>query len=286
VPTAPHPAANCFSHLFGGRFVVPNHAGGLGDWLSLTPTLRAARDAGLNPLVLAPDSPHTREFATLYAGLAEVEFLPAGHPSLIATPETDEPTCFSLRIMRAHGLTGSPIPYIEGEPHELLAATSLLSHFCAPSKMVAIAPSPGAARADLPDSHIANYRRWPEALRDRLIERLHSQGLQPVRFGTKATQQHIYQNHAEWPGVLTIPDLNVRQLAACYAVIGRGVMTDTADRHLLIATGGVVDLWVPQPTWFYDHAKTLYGADAWAAAGEEPRERHHVYAREMPTILQ
>jgi hypothetical protein len=53
----------------------------------------------------------------------------------------------------------------------------------------------------------------------------------------------------------------------------------------MLGCGGTVDLWVPPSTWFYDHAKTLYGSDAWAAAAEEPRERHHVYERAMPTIL-
>lgn len=257
--------------------------------MSLTPALRSARDAGLNPLVLAPDSPHTREFATLYQGLAEVEFLPAGHPRLSATLETSEPTCFSLRIMRAYGLTGSPIPHVEVTDDEYAGAVWFLTDVCKLKRgsIVAVAPSPGGARADFPDSHIANYRRWPLELRDRLIERLHSQGLMPVRFGTRKTQAHIYQNnHEEIPGVLTIPDLSLRQVAACYSVIGRYVGTDTGDHHLALATGCKSDLWIPPSTWFYDHVKHLYGADAWALAGEgEARERYHVYEREMPTIL-
>lgn len=269
------------------RFITTTTAGGLGDWLSVTPTLRAARDAGLNPLVLAPDSPHTREFATLYQGLAEVQFLPAGHPDLRATPETDEATCFSLRIMRAHGLSGSPIPHVETTKHERLWALDFLLATVKrhSSSLVVIAPSPGGARADLPDNHLVNYRRWPTALRDRLVERLHSQGLQPVRFGTRATQTHIYANHAEIPGVLSIPDLSLRQLAACYAVIGQYCGVDSGDHHLILATQGMSECWTPPSTWFYDHRKHLYGADAWQAAGEKPREIYHVYPREMPTIL-
>lgn len=236
--------------------------------------------------MLAPDSPHTREFATLYQGLAEVTFLPAGHPDLHPTPETDEPTCFSLRIMRALGLTGSPIPYVEVTDRERAEALDFLfgvvKHH--PASLVAIAPSPGGARADLPDSHIANYRRWPDDLRNRLIDDLLSRGYQPVRFGTKERQKHIYANHAEWPGVLSIPDLNVRQLAACMAVIGRYVGTDSADHHLALAVGAESEMHVPESRWFYDHSRHHYGPDAWALAGEAPREVVNVYPRAMPAI--
>ncbi len=271
------------------RFTVGQVAGGFGDWLSLTPTLRAARDLGRNPLVLAPDSPHTREFATLYQGLAEVEFLPAGDARLTPTPETNEATCFSLRIMRAHGLTGSPIPHVEvTETEKLWASAFMIGRMYAfrDMKPVVIAPSPGGARADLPDSHIANYRRWPAELLESLVDRLHNQGLMPVRFGCKTTQSHIYANHSEIAGVLSIPDLSLRQLAACYSVIGRYIGCDTGDHHLALATGCTNDLWTPPSTWFYNHSRHLYGEDAWALAGEEPREKVHVYARDMPTILQ
>lgn len=269
------------------RFIVSNVAGGLGDWLSLTPILRAARDKGLNPLVLAPDSPHTREFATLYQGLAEVQFLVAGDPQLTPTPETNEDTCFSRRILRAHGFVDvSPIPYVEVLPRERQEAEDLLRSYWGRTMwaLVAIAPSPGAARSDLPDSHIANYRRWPIELRDRLIERLHSQGLQPVRFGTRAKQAHIYANHEQIEGVLSIPDLSLRQLAACYAVIGRYVGCDTGDHHLAIATGGQSHVYTPPSTWFYPHVKHLYGPEAWAEAGESPREAYTIYPRAMSSI--
>lgn len=267
------------------RFTVTNTAGSLGDWLSLTPLLRAMRDAGRDPLVIAKDSPHTREFATLYQGLAEVQFTDANIP---ATPEAaGDGRCFSQRILTEHGLRGAnPIPYVVLEAEELVAAQDLLScrHVDA-AKAVVVAPSPGGARADLADEHIANYRRWPTALRDRLIERLHAQGLLPVRFGTRAKQSHIYANHEDVPGVLCVPDLTLRQLAACYAVIGRYCGSDTGDHHLMLAVGGSNHTWVPPSTWFYRHDQHLYGASAWAEAGEAPRETYSIYPREMPTLL-
>ena len=102
--------------------------------------------------------------------------------------------------------------------------------------------------------------------------------------GTRVEQAHIYQNFEEMPGVLTIPDLTLRQVAACYSVIGRYCGTDTGDHHLAVATGCICDTWVPPSTWFYQHGKHHYGASAWAEAGEPCRETYHVYPRAMPTI--
>ena len=268
------------------RFTISNLAGGLGDWLSLTPTLRIARDKGLNPLVLAHDSPHTREFATLYQGLAEVEFRPAG--SIPPTPETDEDTCFSLRIMRAHGFTGSPIPYVEVSYAERYWAERFLrdTRRLESDKLIAFAPAPGGARADLPDEHICNYRRLPREIIEQSVSEAKLRGVQLVRFGTRQKQAHIYQNYTEIPGVINIPDLSLRQLAACYAVIGRLAGVDTGDHHLMLAVGGECELCVPPSTWFYPHVKHLYGPDAWALSQyEDPRERYHAYDRAMPTIL-
>ncbi len=238
------------------------------------------RDGGRDPLVIALDSPHTREFATLYQGLADVEFAAKGM-FVADTPETDEQDrCFSQRILAAHGLQGAnPIPYVEVTGEELTWASDFLARKTQRDvkSLVAVAWAPGGARADLPDTHICNYRRWPTELRDRRIDALHSQGFLPIRFGTKGSQSHIYANHEEVAGVLSVPDLTLRQLAACYSIIGRYCGTDTGDHHLMLAAGGACDIWIPPSTWFYPHGRHLYGPTA------PQREIYHVYQRAMPT---
>ncbi|NCY25775.1 MAG: hypothetical protein EBX37_13270 [Alphaproteobacteria bacterium] len=188
--------------------------------------------------------------------------------------------------MRALGLTGSPIPYVEVTAEEREWAADFITEVTAYASVVAFAPSPGGARTDLPDEHICNYRRLPITLRDGVIADIRAAGYLPVRFGTRTKQSHIYSNYAEIPGVLTLPDLSVRQLAACYAVIDRGTMVDTGDHHLMLACGGTVDLLTPPSTWFYNHKRHHYGDDAWSLAGEVPREVYHPYPRAFPAIPQ
>ena len=250
----------------------------MGDWLSLTPILRHMRDLGRNPLVIARDSPHTREFGTLYRGLAEIQWEPASAPTP-PTLQSDSDSCFSRRILEGHGVYHvSAIPHVEVSSEEREWATAFLAWFG--PKLTAFCPTIGSARDTLPEDHIANYRRMPRKLAAELVKRLLDSGRKPVWFGTKDTQQHIYRNRFEIEGVISVPDLSVRQLAACYSVIGEYVGTDTGDHHLMLSVGGRCETWVPTSRWFYDHKKFLYDSKAWLA--EEPRETYRVFEQSEP----
>ncbi len=246
------------------------------------------RDRGQDPLVIALDSPHTRQFATLYQGLAEVQFVAGPIPN---TPETDEPVCFSQRILNAHGIRdASPIPFVEISEQEKRWARDLLAAqgFDDPSKLIVWAPTVGGARADLPGEHIANYRRLPWDRQQFLLDRARAAGRIHLRFGTRHTQTHIYRNHDDrFPGLNTpcLPDLALRQVAACYAVIGLYEGADTGDHHLMLAAGGYCRTHVPPSTWFYPHVKHHYGPDAWRLDGSSYRECYVRFDRAMPTIL-
>lgn len=256
------------------RFTVTNNAGSLGDWLSLTPLLRAM--AAEDPLVITPESPHTRQFATLYQGLAEVQFVTH---EVDPTPERGAGGCFSRRILDRYGLTEyDPIPYVILTEQEKTDAANLLRSYTRP---IVLNNTTASARRDKPETSVANYRRLPDALTTSLVTDLRADGLTPIRFGTKATQTNIYDNHEVILGVHDLPDLPLRQLAACYAVIGEYIGTDTGDHHLMLAVGGRCTTFVPPSIPIYEHGRSHYTVADWG--GREPREHYVVFLRDPPT---
>jgi hypothetical protein len=229
---------------------ITNSAGSLGDWLSLTPLL-AARP---NSTVIAQDSPHTRQFARLYEGLAHVEFTDQSVPPVL---ETDEPVCMSQRILNRYGVTGvSPIPTVILRDDEIQWARDFLAPYPNP---VAFNNTTAAARADQPPEAMCNYRRLPDSLSRHIVAQLNAAGHTVLRFGCRTTMQNIYGgNYDEFAGVVNLPDLNVRQLAACYHVIGQYVGAATGDLHLALAVGAYVNVFAPPSEWHYDHARHHY----------------------------
>lgn len=247
---------------------VTNTAGSLGDWLSLTPLL-AARP---NSTVIAKDSPHTRRFARVYEGLANVEFTSDDIPPVL---ETDEDLCVSQRILNQYGVTEiNAIPVVYLTEEEIEWARAFLAPYANP---VAFNNTVAAARRDKPETDMCNYRRIPDELAHTIIKSLKDSGHTVIKFGTKTIQTNIYDNHDEFEGVVNLLDLNLRQLAACYHVIGRYVGSDSGDHHMMLAVGGRTELFIPPHAWFYNHRRHLYLDYAWK--GEPVREVYHVFER-------
>lgn len=230
--------------------VIPISAGSLGDWLSLTPLLAAAPGS----TVIAQDSPHTRQFATLYEGLAKVEF---SKEAVADTPVTDEVGPVSRRILNYYGFRDfSPIPVVRLLDYEFAWAREFLSKYPNP---IAFNNTTASARRDKPEHDICNYRRMPDVLSGRIIRTLYDGGYTVIRFGCKGTMRNIYDNYDRFPGIVNLLDLNLRQLAACYHVIGRYGGTQTGDLHLALASG-VKELYVfvPPSCFHYDYDKHHY----------------------------
>jgi hypothetical protein len=250
------------------RFTINNTAGSLGDWLSLTPILRAKPGS----LVIAKNAPHTKIFAEVYKGIADVEFV---DHDIANTPESNDDVCFSQRILNHYGITDrNAIPSIEVTQEEKDWAKEFLKDYPNP---IAFNPTTASANLDKPYDDICNYRRLPIALVMSIIDTLNSKKYTILKFGTKNTQKNIYNNFEEFEGVVSIPDLSIRQLAACYHVIGRYIGTDTGDHHLMLAVGGECRLFIPPSTWHYNHHRILYFPYAWK---DEPiREIYSVFNR-------
>lgn len=252
---------------------ITNTAGSLGDWLSLTPLLIARP----NSTVIAKESPHTRQFARLYEGLAEVKFTDENIPH---TLETDEELCFSQRVLNYYKVDNvNAIPKIFLRDDEIEWARKFLEQYQNP---VVLNNTVGGASSSKPDSDLSNYRRWPDVLTKDIIAALKLDNHTILRFGTKTIQSNIYSNYDEFENVINIPDLNLRQLAACYSVIGKYVGTDTGDHHLMLAVGGKTELFVAPSAWHYNHKRHLYFPYAWK---DEPiREIYHVFERKEETV--
>ena len=232
-----------------------NTAGSLGDWLSLTPLLRAFPGS----TVVAKDAPHTRAFATLYEGLATVEFTT---DEIAPTSEAGEGP-FARRILNGYGVSGPAIPSIEIRADEIEWAKSFLSQYESP---VAFTNTCGGADPTKPDNDVSNWRKMPVAVAQWVIKDIKSKGQTPLRFGASTYQgRPVVRDTLD--GVIDIPDLTLRQVAACYAVMGEGYLTDTGDKHLMLAVGGIVHCFVPPSMPHYDHGRHLYMGDCW---GNQP----------------
>lgn len=250
------------------RFTVTNTAGSLGDWLSLTPLLRAKPGS----LVIAKDSPHTREFAQVYQGIADVEFVEG---DIANTPETNEEVCFSQRVLNHFQITDrNAIPSIIVTDEEKEWAKNFLKDY--PENLIAFNPTTASATYEQDESHICNYRRMPESLVLRIIDVIAASKKHTlIKFGVKKTQSHIYNNFEDFNGVLSVPDLTIRQVAACYSQIKQYIGTDTGDHHLMLSVGGTCKTFVPPSDWHYDHNRILYLPYAWK--GEQIREVYSVF---------
>lgn len=227
--------------------------------------------------MIAKDSPHTRLFAAVFEGLAQVEFV---DPTTLLqkTPETDELRCYSQRVLAAHGVTdSSAIPVVALTPDEKDWARDFLKDYDRP---IAFNPTTASARPELPEWDMRNYRRMPSRLTTDILAQLRGTGRTILRFGCRKTQTHIYSNYEAFEGVVDLCDLTIRQVAACYHQIGQYVGTDSGDMHLSLAVGASCYAFVPPSVGVYHHPRQLYTAEDFA--GEPVRIQYAVFDHPTP----
>ncbi len=228
---------------------VTNCAGCLGDSLCLTPLFK--KEKGVVTMLLNPKT--EKVLSKIYDGIADVEFVDNPVP---ACPETNEDVCYSQRILNHFNIRDvNAIPFVKVRPEELEWAKEFLKNYPNP---IAFNPTVGS-----PTGHpLADYRVIPNQLAQRIVKSLDSLGLTVLHFG-------LSSNYQKFENTIPILDLTIRQLIACYFVIGRYVGADTGDYHLMLATGGLATVWVPPSIWHYNHKKHLYFSYAWK--DEPPR---------------
>lgn len=89
----------------------------------------------------------------------------------------------------------------------------------------------------------ANYVRPPSYIMQLVCDKLIESGYTPLQFGRKEEERFT-----SLTGAIPIRGLSIRQLAACYSMIKKYFGGDTGDYHLMIATGGQANVFIPNET--------------------------------------
>lgn len=235
--------------------IVPNDAGSLGDYLSLTPLLNSQKC-----VVQIYENDKSRELAKVYDEIADIEFV--NHP-VSPTGHTEEPACLSQRILNFYNVKNqSPIPKIKVKQEEIEWATEFLSKFKNPICFNRTVGKPNTGHP------LAKYRQIPLELSKKIIEHYENKGFTVLNFCLSSNYEKISNE-------IPILDLPLRNLIGCFNVIKKYVGSDTGDYHLMLAVGGVANVFVPPSIWHYDHSKHLYLEYAWQK--EEKRVSYYSF---------
>lgn len=74
----------------------------------------------------------------------------------------------------------------------------------------------------------------------------------------------ISDNFTKYENTIPIVDISIDMLIKYYSAIGKFFGVDTGDTHLMLAVGGVCDVFIPKPkfrmpeAWNYDHPRIKY----------------------------
>jgi hypothetical protein len=264
---------------------IPIWGCNLGDTLWVTPVLRHL--PGCTVEMLASDA-RSRATAPILDGL--------GHTmkwvdSTVETPKDNSvQEHVTQRILRAYGLGGRPsIPRIILTGAEIEWAIEYLRSKGVPDLRRAVVFVNHNSGTNDPANPRARYvRPHPEVVK--ALARFWAQGGRNtiVQFGPDPGFYDGRDPFDPIPGAVHIRGLSVRQLAACYHVVGKVVTGDTGDKHLGLAVGATVACMVPRHSdaWGYKHWDLLYDGKCWGE--ERPRLRytlHENWTRFMTTDL-
>lgn len=266
--------------------IVPIWGCNLGDTLWTTPLTRYIPE-GLTIQMLGHDA-RSRATAPILEGLpCEVAFV----EKTTETPKALIRAHVTQQILSAYGHGGKPsIPRVVLKPSEVMWAIEYLrSKGISDPRNAIVFVNHNSGTKD-PLNHRAHYvRPHPEIMG--ILARFWRKGGrgQIVQFGPEVG---FYDGGRDpfdpIPDAIHIRGLSVRQLAACYHVIGRMVGGDTGDYWLMLAVGGRVACLVPPDSqqWGYRHWDLLLDETCWGE--ERPRVRytlHQNWQRFMNTEL-
>lgn len=244
--------------------IVSQSGGNLGDALWLTPLARHFPDLVVQ---MRADDKRSRAVAPIFDGLCKVEFVK--NPSEPNKSKLD--VHVARKILYAYGIVGrSSIPQIKLTDEEIAWAKDYLKDYSNP-----IAIINGNSGTNDPTNYRAKYVCPPHEYMQEICDFYVKNGRTVLQFGP---DPKYYDRDPFIPlnGAIHIRGLSVRQLAACYAVIGQMISGDTGDYHLMIAVGGTTITLVPHHSFQmgYSHTDLLYGfaADDWE--GQVPRANY------------
>lgn len=241
--------------------IVSQSGGNLGDALWLTPLARYIPDLVVQ---MRAGDKRSRAVAPIFDGLCKVEFV--DNPSEPNKSKLD--VHVARKILYAYGVVGrNSIPSIKLTEQEIAWAKEYLKDYKDPIVMI----NNNSGTND-PANFRARYVCPPQESMQEICDHFVKNGKTILQFGPDAK---YYDRDPFIPlnGAVQIRGLGVRELAACYAVIGKMISGDTGDYHLMLAVGGETVTLIPFESFplGYVYSDLLYGfvADDWA--GEPQR---------------
>ncbi len=255
------PQAFITTSVFGGN---------LGDTLWVSSLARYINKDALVVQMRSGDS-KARATAPILDGLARVEWI--DNPA--ETPRAQIRAHVTQQILTRYHLGGRPsVPRVLFKPEEIQWAIGFLKDKgLNPARTVAFT-NHNSANGD-PTNYRAQYVRPPSETIKTLARFWGGQN-KIVQFGP----EQGYYTHDPFesiPNAVEIRGLTVRQLAACYHVIGKLVSGDSGDYHLMLAVGGRAAVLVPPHSdqMGYRHWDLLYDQVCWGE--ERPRVRYALH---------
>lgn len=249
------------------NFRIGYPIGNLGDILTLTPLFKKIKNATLEII----DDEVAKNKGCLMQGLCNVVYTKNPAPEC---PQTKEKTHRSQRMLNALGITDvNAIPFIIVKDEEIAWAKDFLNKYDNP-----VVFTPYNSCSFDPSNYGAQARTFTNEMCRIYINELSKKytilqfGLGPNFYSKMPTQI------VEFDKVINIPNLNLRQLAACYKVIGKGLFSDTGDPFLMISTGGKVIETIPMNLSYYPYWDYAYIDDhLWK--GEKRRAKYFCMTR-------
>lgn len=228
-------------------FTIGYHLGNLCDALLVTPIFKSIKDGTLEMY----DSDVTRSKAQLFDNICKVVL--TDKPAL-ECPRLKTSSHRSQQMLDYLGLKDNYLPWIVLSEEEKEWGKKFINKYDNP---LAFIPFNGASHDKT--NFFAQARTFTPEMIDFFINTL-KQKYTLLQFGIDNTYYSSSRfEFYDIDGVVSIKNLNLRQLAACYYNIGKMVSCDTGHPYLMIACGGkvveIVPMTIPHiyPYWEYTY---------------------------------
>lgn len=217
---------------------VPIWGCNLGDTLWVTPLARYLPPGEMIVQMLGHDA-RSRATAPILEGLCPVEWV----EKTTETPKFPFRGHVTQRILAAYGFRDKPsIPRVLLKIEEMVWAYDYLRELgCGPDTVAFTNHNSGSGD---PTNYRAHYVRPPSEVIKTLARFWGGGKGKVIQFGPAPTF-HDKDPFDPIPNAIQVRGLSVRQLAACYHVIGKLISGDSGDYHLMLAVGGKAVCLVP-----------------------------------------
>ena len=216
------------------EIIIGSQGGGIGDNLQITPIFKYFK----NSIIEIKDNDNGRKIAPLYEGIANIVFKP--------NPIFQEQS-FNIYgdIQKSHPLRNgalnylyifniqdkvSPIPWILLKKEEIEWAIEFLKDYKNP--LAIVCSNSGYKIGSTASYRFLDFEKWQHIINE------YSKKYTILQFGAP-------NDTTDLNNIIPLLSLSVRQMAACFHVIGKCISIDTGPYHLALAAGAYVKCLVP-----------------------------------------